>query len=64
MGNSAGTPRETAAARKSRLRQREQLLRELAEARALRRRLKPRKTKLERERELVHTAMLRRLSVN
>jgi hypothetical protein len=60
MGDAEGTPRETAAARRFRLRQREQVLRELAEARALRRRLRPRKARLERERKLVHAATLRR----
>jgi hypothetical protein len=60
MGDVNGGPQETAAGEKSRLRRRAEVLRELAEARALRKRLRPRKAKLDREREVVNAATLRR----
>ncbi len=52
--------REAAAQQELRLRRREILLAELAEARALRRRLHPRKVRLARERAVLHAATLRR----
>lgn len=58
MGKTSGAPQETVAI--PRQRRREQLLKELAEARELRKRLKPRRTRLARERALVHAAALRR----
>ncbi len=51
---------EAAAQRDLRLRRREVLLAELAEARALRQRVKPRHTRLARERAILHAATLRR----
>ena len=51
---------DAAAQRDLRLRRREILLAELAEARALRRRVRPRHTRLARERAILHAATLRR----
>ena len=62
MGDAHIPQQESAAARDARLRRRAQVLRDLAEARALRKRMAPRKARLERERELVHAALLRRSS--
>lgn len=60
MADDAPGAAEAAAQRELRLRRREVLLAELAEARALRRRIHPRRTKLARERAILLASTLRR----